>query len=143
MRASSGHYNTGSDLFPQKGQESYTVVNGRIGIKGPEDRWSIELWAQNLFNKDYAQVAFNSPFQQGGSTTPPWAAGFTFAPFVDPAYPGRPPDLLAVPRRAEDVRRDSARQARLRAVSRCLRRRRLRPRRRRRLRRRRPARTDR
>ncbi len=84
----SGHYNTGSDLFPQKGQDSYTVVNGRIGIKGPEDRWSIELWAQNLFNKDYAQVAFNSPFQQGGSTTPPWAAGYTFAPFVDPAYPG-------------------------------------------------------
>jgi outer membrane receptor protein involved in Fe transport len=84
----SGHYNTGSDLFPQKGQDSYAVVNGRIGLRGPENRWSIEFWAQNLFNKDYAQVAFNSPFQQGGSTQPPFAAGFTHAPFVDPQFPG-------------------------------------------------------
>jgi len=84
----SGHYNTGSDLFPQKEQESYTIVNGRIGIQGANDTWALELWAQNLFNKDYAQVAFNSPFQAGGSTTPPYAPGFTFAPFVDPQFPG-------------------------------------------------------
>jgi iron complex outermembrane receptor protein len=82
------NYNTGSDLFPQKMQQSYTIVNGRVGIRGPDDRWSIELWGQNLFNKNYAQVAFNSPFQSGGSTTPPFAPGFTFAPFTDPAYPG-------------------------------------------------------
>jgi outer membrane receptor protein involved in Fe transport len=81
-------YNTGSDLFPQKLQDSYTIVNGRIGIRGAGERWAVELWAQNLFNKNYAQVAFNSPFQTGGSTTPPFAAGFTFAPFVDPAFPG-------------------------------------------------------
>ncbi|MGI8611534.1 MAG: TonB-dependent receptor domain-containing protein, partial [Sphingomicrobium sp.] len=84
----SGGYNTGSDLFPQKEQDRFTVVNGRIGIRGPDDSWSVELWGQNLFNKDYAQVAFNTPFQQGGATTPPFAAGFTFAPFVDPAFPG-------------------------------------------------------
>lgn len=81
-------YNTGSDLFPQKFQQSYVIVNGRIGIRGPEDRWSLEFWGQNIFDKDYAQVAFNSPFQQGGSTTPPFAPGFTFAPFTDPVYPG-------------------------------------------------------
>jgi iron complex outermembrane recepter protein len=84
----SSRYNTGSDLFPQKGQDSYAVVNGRIGVRGPDESWSIELWAQNLFDKNYAQVAFNSPFQQGGSTQPPFAAGFTHAPFVDPQYPG-------------------------------------------------------
>ena len=84
----SGKYNTGSDLFPQKEQKSYAIVNGRIGIQGPDERWSLELWAQNLFNKNYAQVAFNSPFQAGGSTTPPFAPGFTFAPFVDPQFPG-------------------------------------------------------
>ncbi len=82
------NYNTGSDLFPQKMQQSYTIVNGRVGIRGPDDRWSVELWAQNLLDKNYAQVAFNSPFQAGGSTTPPWAPGFTFAPFLDPQYPG-------------------------------------------------------
>ncbi|HZB69225.1 MAG TPA: TonB-dependent receptor [Sphingomicrobium sp.] len=84
----SGGYNTGSDLFPQKEQDRFTVVNGRIGIRGPDDAWSVELWGQNLFDKDYSQVAFNTPFQAGGSTTPPWAPGFTFAPFVDPQFPG-------------------------------------------------------
>ncbi|WP_294054581.1 TonB-dependent receptor [Sphingomonas sp.] len=71
-------YNTGSDLFPQKEQDSYVLVNGRIGIRGPDQKWAVEFWAQNLFNKDYAQVAFNTPFQ----------AGTTAAPFTDPQYPG-------------------------------------------------------
>ena len=83
-----GKYNTGSDLFPQKGQKGYSLVNGRVGIRGPNESWALELWAQNLFNKNYAQVAFNSPFQQGGSTQPPYAAGFTHAPFIDPQFPG-------------------------------------------------------
>lgn len=73
-----GDYNTGSDLFPQKAQDAYEIVNARIGIRGPDERWSIEGWVQNLFDKDYAQVAFNSPFQAGASS----------APFVDPVYPG-------------------------------------------------------
>jgi len=72
------NYNTGSDLFPQKAQDAYAVINARIGIRGPAQRWSLEVWAQNLFDTDYAQVAFNSPFQAGAST----------APFVDPAFPG-------------------------------------------------------
>jgi outer membrane receptor protein involved in Fe transport len=71
-------YNTGSDLFPQKAQDSFALVNGRIGLRGPNDHFAIELWAQNVFNKQYAQVAFNSPFQ----------AGTTSAPFTDPQYPG-------------------------------------------------------
>jgi outer membrane receptor protein involved in Fe transport len=54
------------------------LFNARVGIRGPKQRWSIELWAQNLLNKDYTQVAFNSPFQ----------AGTTSAPFVDPQFPG-------------------------------------------------------
>ena len=36
-------------------------MNGRIGIEGPDDRWGIELWAQNLFDKTYKQVAFDAP----------------------------------------------------------------------------------
>jgi outer membrane receptor protein involved in Fe transport len=71
-------YNTGSDLFPQKEQDGYALFNARLGIRGPDEKWGIELWAQNLFNKQYAQVAFNSPFQ----------AGTTSAPFTDPQYPG-------------------------------------------------------
>ena len=71
-------YNTGSDLFPQKEQDGYALFNARIGVRGPDEKWGIELWAQNIFNKQYAQVAFNSPFQ----------AGATAAPFTDPQYPG-------------------------------------------------------
>ena len=71
-------YNTGSDLFPQKGQDSFALMNGRIGLRGPNDHFAIEIWAQNVFNKQYAQVAFSSPFQ----------AGTTSAPFTDPQYPG-------------------------------------------------------
>jgi iron complex outermembrane receptor protein len=63
-----GDFNTGSDLFPEKEQDGYALVNARVGVRGPEQRWGIELWAQNLFNQDYQQVAFNTPFQGGGST---------------------------------------------------------------------------
>ncbi|MGV3731748.1 MAG: TonB-dependent receptor [Sphingopyxis sp.] len=73
-------YNTGSDLFPQKGQDGYAIFNARIGIRGPDEKWGIEFWGQNIFNKQYAQVAFNSPFQEGATS-----AG---AAFADPQYPG-------------------------------------------------------
>jgi outer membrane receptor protein involved in Fe transport len=62
-----GDYNTGSDLFPEKEQDSYALVNARLGLRGPDQRWSIELWAQNLFDQDYQQVAFNTPFQGSNS----------------------------------------------------------------------------
>jgi iron complex outermembrane receptor protein len=73
-----GDYNTGSDLFPQKEQDGYAIFNARLGVRGPDEKWGIELWAQNIFNKQYAQVAFNSPFQEGATT----------GAFADPQYPG-------------------------------------------------------
>jgi iron complex outermembrane recepter protein len=75
-----GDYNTGSDLFPQKEQDGYALFNARVGIRGPEQRWAIELWGQNIFNTQYAQVAFNSPFQEGATSNT--------AAFADPQYPG-------------------------------------------------------
>ena len=69
-------------------QGRVTLVNGRIGIRGPNERWAIEVWGQNLFNTNYAQVAFNSPFQEGGTGVPPFAAGLNATPFIDPQYPG-------------------------------------------------------
>ncbi|HYG48319.1 MAG TPA: TonB-dependent receptor, partial [Allosphingosinicella sp.] len=71
-------FNTGSDLFPQKEQDSFAVFNARVGIRGPRERWAIELWAQNIFDVGYTQVAFNSPFQEGART----------AAFTDPQFPG-------------------------------------------------------
>ena len=55
-------YNTGSDLLYGKEQDSYVVVNGRIGVTDIAGRFSIEGWVQNLFDKQYTQVAFNTPF---------------------------------------------------------------------------------
>ncbi len=73
-----GDYNTGSDLFPQKAQDGFLVMNGRIGLRGPDQMWAIEAWAQNLLNQKYTQVAFNTPFQAGGASTA----------FTDPQFPG-------------------------------------------------------
>ncbi|WP_321324101.1 TonB-dependent receptor domain-containing protein [uncultured Parasphingorhabdus sp.] len=55
-------YNTGSDLLYGKEQDGFTLVNARLGVRGPDDRWAIEGWVQNLFDVDYSQVAFNTPF---------------------------------------------------------------------------------
>jgi iron complex outermembrane receptor protein len=62
-----GDFNTGSDLFPEKEQDSFALVNARLGLRGADLRWSIELWAQNLFDQNYQQVAFNTPFQGSNS----------------------------------------------------------------------------
>ncbi len=61
----SSDYNTGSDKFYQKAQDGFFLVNARVGIRAPEERFAIEFWAQNVFNKDYTQVAFNTPFVAG------------------------------------------------------------------------------
>ena len=58
-----GDYNTGSDLYPEKEQDGYIVVNARVGLRGPSQAWAIEFWGQNVFNTRYTQVAFNSPLQ--------------------------------------------------------------------------------
>lgn len=60
-------FNTGSDLFPEKAQDSFVLVNARVGVRGPEQRWALEVWAQNLFDTNYQQVAFNTPFQGSNS----------------------------------------------------------------------------
>ncbi|MBA3676005.1 MAG: TonB-dependent receptor [Sphingosinicella sp.] len=60
-------FNTGSDLFPEKEQESFFLMNARVGLRGRDERWAVELWAQNLLDEDYKQVAFNSPLQGANS----------------------------------------------------------------------------
>jgi outer membrane receptor protein involved in Fe transport len=68
-------FNTGSDLDIEKLQDAFTVVNARVGVHGASERWGVELWAQNLFDKDYRQVAFDAPLQ-GQRTSRGVAAGF-------------------------------------------------------------------
>ncbi|MDB5707396.1 MAG: TonB-dependent receptor [Sphingomonas bacterium] len=63
----SSDYNTGSDLFVEKEQDAFFLMNARIGLRGADQNWSLEFWAQNLLNTQYEQVAFNAPFQGAGS----------------------------------------------------------------------------
>jgi len=59
--------NTGSDLDLEKIQNDFVVVNGRIGLRGRDSIWGVELWAQNLLNTDYKQIAFDAPLQGSGT----------------------------------------------------------------------------
>ena len=63
-------YNTGSDLLPFKMQDAFTTVNGRISIGAADDRWTLDLWGQNLTDEEYVQVAFNG-FLQGSAFNGP------------------------------------------------------------------------
>jgi iron complex outermembrane receptor protein len=60
-------FNTGSDLDIEKVENGYTTVNARLGLRGPDQNWAIELWAQNLFNEKVKQIAFDA-FLQGNCT---------------------------------------------------------------------------
>ncbi|MEH3123825.1 MAG: TonB-dependent receptor [Sphingomonas phyllosphaerae] len=68
-------YNTGSDLFIEKMQDGFFLMNARIGLRGDEQRWAVELWAQNLLDTNYQQVAFSAPFQGAGSQSQVQAFG--------------------------------------------------------------------
>ncbi len=60
-------YNTGSNLDLEKMQKAFTTINARIGLRGADEMWSIEAWAQNVFNTKYMQVAANAPLQGSGT----------------------------------------------------------------------------
>ena len=59
--------NTGSDLDAEKRQPGFAVANARIGLYGPDRKWGIEFWGQNIFNTLYQQVAADAPLQGGGT----------------------------------------------------------------------------
>ncbi|PZU06582.1 TonB-dependent receptor [Sphingomonas sp.] len=65
--------NTGSDLLTEKAQKGFGLVDAKIGLTATSG-WSLELWAQNLFNVTYRQVAFSEPLQGGGSGGVPGTA---------------------------------------------------------------------
>ena len=60
-------FNTGSDLDIEKVQGDFTVVNARLGLHGPDRMWGVEVFAQNLFDEDFVQVAFDAPIQGSGT----------------------------------------------------------------------------
>ncbi len=69
--------NTGSDLDIEKVQDGFAVFNARVGLRGREQKWAIELWAQNVLNENFQQVSFDGPLQGSGSTRQTAAFGTT------------------------------------------------------------------
>ena len=54
-------FNTGSDLLPWKMQDAFGIVNGRISVGSADERWTLELWGQNITDTEYTQVSINQP----------------------------------------------------------------------------------
>ena len=83
-------FNTGSDLDIEKQQKAFTVVNARIGVHDAEDRWGLEFWGQNVFNKHFMQVAFDAPLQGTGTTRGVEAGFYPAATQLYGAFLGEP-----------------------------------------------------
>ena len=63
-----GEHNTGSDLDREKQQDAYTVFNARLMLSLPgSPRWTVDLWAQNVFDEGYVLTAFDAPLQGSGT----------------------------------------------------------------------------
>ena len=62
-----GGHNTGANLDPTKHQEAYTVVNARLifNSAGGMNPWTVDFWAQNVTDEDYAITIFDAPLQTG------------------------------------------------------------------------------
>ncbi len=87
-------FNTGSDLDIEKTQKGFSVFNARIGLNGNDGMWGIEFWAQNVFNTNYKQVAFDSPLQ--GSCTERGAQnGYCTALLPGTGFPNRSTQLFS------------------------------------------------
>jgi iron complex outermembrane recepter protein len=65
--------NSGSDLDPEKNQDGGIVVNARASIGQEDSHWSLEVYARNVFNRNYTQIAFDSPGQGGGTRGNPFS----------------------------------------------------------------------
>ena len=86
----SSDYNTGSDLFPQKEQDGFTTINARVGLRGTDEKWALEFWAQNLLDTNYTQVVFNAPYQATGANAAYPAAQYPGGTQIFSAYLAEP-----------------------------------------------------
>ncbi|MDE0005447.1 MAG: TonB-dependent receptor [Rhodospirillaceae bacterium] len=60
-------HNTGANLDPLKHQDAYTVVNARLIFRSRDttNPWTVDFWAQNLTDEEYAITIFDAPLQTG------------------------------------------------------------------------------
>tara|TARA_R110002167_G_scaffold145071_2_gene335939 strand:- start:1878 stop:4481 length:2604 start_codon:yes stop_codon:yes gene_type:complete len=79
----SSDYNTGSDLLPYKQQDAMTILNGRVTLGTDDERWTVEIWGQNLTNEQYIQVGYNAPLQGSAFQNTVQPNGTYFNPALD------------------------------------------------------------
>ena len=81
----STEYNTGSDLLPYKMQDGFGLLNGRISLGSEDERWTLEIWGQNLTDEEYKQVSINQPLMGSAfaDTTNPQPDGTYYNPATD------------------------------------------------------------
>jgi outer membrane receptor protein involved in Fe transport len=60
-------YSVGSDEDPLKNQKSYVLVDASLTLATVDKRYSVQLWATNLFNQTYKQTAFDGVIQTNSS----------------------------------------------------------------------------
>lgn len=54
-----------SSLKPESKQDAYAIANARIGLGSADERWTVEIFATNLFNEDYSILINDAPLQSG------------------------------------------------------------------------------
>jgi iron complex outermembrane receptor protein len=60
-----GARNVTSEQNPIADQDSYVTANATVGVSDTDGRWTLSLWAKNIFEEDYTDALFNSVIQAG------------------------------------------------------------------------------
>jgi len=58
-----GDHNTDPKLNEQTEVDSYTVVNGRLGLRTLDTSWEFSVWANNMFDEEYHQAIYDTSLQ--------------------------------------------------------------------------------
>jgi iron complex outermembrane recepter protein len=58
-------HNTSRDLNPLAVQDSYVLVDARIGLGRKDKGWTVEFWVHNLTDVNYLQESYSPPLQVG------------------------------------------------------------------------------
>lgn len=75
-------YNTGSNLDPLKDVDPLVLVNARVSFYSDNSPFELEVWAQNLFDEEYYELAFDTPLQGTAATLT--APGTAVGAFLSP-----------------------------------------------------------
>jgi iron complex outermembrane receptor protein len=59
----------------QIAQDSYGIVNARIGYRGPDDRWGVTVYGDNLADEDYFTTVLESGVAAAGTVVPQAVVG--------------------------------------------------------------------